>query len=575
MADSFQLKAIITGVDKLSPVLDGIQKNIKKGGKNFRQGAIVASAMGVGIATAFAIPIKSAMDFESSMADVKKVVNFDTPQQFAEMSSDILDMSTQLPMAAKDIASIFAAGGQAGLAADQLKLFATDAVKMGVAFDQTAEESGQMMAQWRVSLGMTQTEVETLADQINYLGNTGPTTAAKISNVITRVGSLGKVAGFGADEIAALGSTIGASGIEADVAATAIKKVFTTLSSGSKMTKGQKGALKFLKINPKTLAADMQKDGKKALLQVFNQLSKVAPEKRVSILKTLFGEESVGAIAPLLSNLELLEDNFRKVGDASKYAGSMQKEYATRAGAAKNQVQLLENELNKINIITGDALLPAVSDGLQQAMPVLETIGSFLRDHPQLIKAIAGLAVGLATVGGLAAITMLIAAAGPIALMLGALVGAASYILMNWDQLFAVANPMQAKKLTDDEQRVSSAFNFNKPATSAGWGLLDTQHEVAANLKGLEIMRDLDIISGKFPYALTNASQAPAYDYGGRGSILNIANQTQQKIGAEMIVRFENAPPGMRVSEGRSSSPNVSVSSDVGYSPFSPSSLMR
>ncbi|UTW68688.1 phage tail tape measure protein [Anaerobacillus sp. HL2] len=41
---------------------------------------------------------------------------------------------------------------------------------MGVAFDVTADEAGQMMAEWRTAFKMNQTEVSTLADQINYLG---------------------------------------------------------------------------------------------------------------------------------------------------------------------------------------------------------------------------------------------------------------------------------------------------------------------------------------------------------------------------------------------------------------------
>ncbi|HAM04143.1 MAG TPA: phage tail tape measure protein, partial [Megasphaera sp.] len=91
---------------------------------------------------------KAAVDFESAMADVRKVVDFDTPQQFAQMNEDVLKLSTNLPMAADDIAKIVAAGGQAGIARQDLMQFAEDAVKMGVAFDVTAEQAGDMMAKW-------------------------------------------------------------------------------------------------------------------------------------------------------------------------------------------------------------------------------------------------------------------------------------------------------------------------------------------------------------------------------------------------------------------------------------------
>lgn len=124
------------------------------------------------------------------MADIRKVVDgLDDKKAFTQMSDDILTLSTQLPMAAEGIAEIVAAGGQAGIARGDLMQFANDAVKMGVAFDTTAEESGQMMAQWRTAFKLTQEDVVVLADKINYLGNTGPANAKKISDIVTRIGA--------------------------------------------------------------------------------------------------------------------------------------------------------------------------------------------------------------------------------------------------------------------------------------------------------------------------------------------------------------------------------------------------
>ena len=110
------------------------------GGMAVKAGAAAVATLG--------FPIKEAMAFEDVMADVRKVVDFDTPEQFKQMAEDIKDMSTVLPMSAEGIAQIVAAGGQAGIAREDLKAFATDAVKMGVAFDMSAEEAGQTMAEW-------------------------------------------------------------------------------------------------------------------------------------------------------------------------------------------------------------------------------------------------------------------------------------------------------------------------------------------------------------------------------------------------------------------------------------------
>ncbi|MJR12437.1 phage tail tape measure protein, partial [Salmonella enterica subsp. enterica] len=207
MADSFQLKAIITAVDQLSGPLKGMQRELKGFQKEMAGLAIGAAAAGTAVLGALALPVNAAIGFESKMADIRKVVDgLDDKKAFAQMSDDILTLSTQLPMAAEGIAEIVAAGGQAGIARGDLMQFANDAVKMGVAFDTTAEESGQMMAQWRTAFKLTQEDVVVLADKINYLGNTGPANAKKISDIVTRIGPLGGVAGVASGEIAAMGA---------------------------------------------------------------------------------------------------------------------------------------------------------------------------------------------------------------------------------------------------------------------------------------------------------------------------------------------------------------------------------
>ena len=151
MADKFQLKALITGVDKLSPTLTGIRKRVAGFRKQMESSGLgnigfADIAKGGALAAPFLAGVREAIKFESAMADVRKVVNFDTPEQFKKMGDDVRKMSESLPMSAEGIAKIVAAGGQASIPRAELQAFAQDAVKMGIAFDQTADQSGEMMA---------------------------------------------------------------------------------------------------------------------------------------------------------------------------------------------------------------------------------------------------------------------------------------------------------------------------------------------------------------------------------------------------------------------------------------------
>lgn len=446
MADSFQLKAIITAVDQLTGPMKGMQRELKGFQKEMDSLALGAVAAGTAILGALALPVNAAIGFESKMADIRKVVDgLDDKKAFAQMSDDILTLSTQLPMAAEGIAEIVAAGGQAGIARSDLMQFANDAVKMGVAFDTTAEESGQMMAQWRTAFKLTQDDVVVLADKINYLGNTGPANAKKISEIVTRIGPLGSVAGVASGEIAAMGATIAGMGVESEIASTGIKNFMLSLTAGNSATKSQKDALSFLKLNPQKLAEDMQKDARGAMLKVLDSLAKVPKAKQAAVMNALFGKESLSAIAPLLTNLDLLRTNFNRVADAQEYGGSMQKEYASRAATTENQLVLLKNSVNAISVTLGDTFLPAVNEAAKAVMPYLEQLRTFVRANPELVQsaakfgaALLGVGVSIGVLSRAIKILNTVINLSPAKLAISALAAGAMLIIQNWDDVAPV-----------------------------------------------------------------------------------------------------------------------------------------
>lgn len=338
---------------------------------------------------------KEAMEFESAMADVRKVVDFDTPQQFKKMSDDVLALSQKLPMTANDIAKIVAAGGQSGIAREDLMSFAESAVKMGIAFDVTADQAGDMMAKWRTAFKMGQPEVVALADKINYLGNTTAASAPLISDVVTRIGPLGEIGGVASGEIAALGASMVGTGVQSDVAATGIKNLILGLVAGEGATKSQAAAFSKLGMNATDVAKRMQVDAKGAILDVMKALQSLSKDEQASTLADLFGKESIGAISPLLSNLSALQDNFNKVADASKYAGSMEAEYAARSATTENKVQLAKNAMKALKISIGTVLLPAVGAVADKIAPILQGFAQWVRQNQTLVATLAGVATAV------------------------------------------------------------------------------------------------------------------------------------------------------------------------------------
>ena len=395
----FNLKAVVTCVDKVSPQLNTMKGKLEKFQKKMNKSGfgklgLKDAITGVDISAPFVKGVKDAMAYEEVMADIRKIVDFDTPEQFKQMGQDIREMSLTLPMAAKDIGAIVAAGGQTGIPKEDLKQFAEDVIKMGIAFDTSAEEAGSTMVTWRTALNLTQKEVVALSDKINLLSNTQNAKAKDISDVVTRMGTLAATSGVSADKLAALSSTIIATGTNTDQAATGIKNFMLTLTSGKAATANQQKALQQLGFTSTKIAKRMQKDAQGTIMSILESLGKVSKERQSAALTVLFGQESVAAISPLLNNMELLKENFKRVGDSSLYAGSMQKEYESRSNTTANKLQLFNNALTNVSLAIGDALLPVVTELLTQMQPLIVSFGDFIQKHPELVKMVTMAVVG-------------------------------------------------------------------------------------------------------------------------------------------------------------------------------------
>lgn len=425
MASSKELELAVKIAGKLDAsygnALSGAAKQANAWSKTAQKAAQIATAAfaAVGTATAAATvaSVKNAISYESSMADVAKVVdglkddNGELTAQYYEMSDALLELSTRIPMTAEELTQIAAAAGQSGIARKEIVGFAEDAAKMGVAFDTTADQAGTWMAQWRTAFKMNQKEVTTLADQINYLGNVSGANALQLSGIVTAVGSLGDVGGLSAAQIAAIGDTMASVGVGEDVAATGIAKMITTMTAGSAATEKQSKVLKKLGIDATALADRMQTDAQGAIIDFMEALQKLPKAEQAAALKNYFGQESIKPISALYTNLDELKKHFDQVADASLYAGSMEDEYASRSATTENSIQLAKNALMRLSITYGQMFAPYVKlaadkvteflNKLTEMKPQMEAAFGWIMSHGKEIAATIG---GIATALGGAAV---------------------------------------------------------------------------------------------------------------------------------------------------------------------------
>ena len=361
-----------------------------------------------GAVAGVAFPVKLAVEFESAMADVKKVVDFDTPKQFKEMEQDILRLTRTIPMAGTELAKITASGGQLGVARKDLPKFTETIAKMSVAFDMAADQAGDSMAKLANVYQIPIDQIGKLGDAVNHLSNSSPAKAGDIINTLGRVGGVAKQFGLTEIQTTSLSNAFISLGKTPEIAGTAINGMLTKLMTADKQGAKFQKALKNMGMESKDLKKAIKENGEQALMDFLKQVGKLPKENQMGALVDLFGLEYADDVAVLVSGLETYKESINELKKTSKdgkpaFIGSMDKEFAARSATTANNWQIFKNSLTEIGITAGSVLLPALNQLMTTIRPIINSFADWASKNPEVVSALVHLAAGFAAlkVGGL------------------------------------------------------------------------------------------------------------------------------------------------------------------------------
>lgn len=379
--------AVASRVNKISKARAGLEFTENSLAEKGMGSMVALSTLGSSVMHYAQAPVKQAMQMEDAMAEIKKVVDFSSPDGLQKMQAALEKMSLSIPITAEGLAKITAAAGQAGIAEPDLIRFTETAAKMGVAFDISAEEAGEMMAKWRSGMNLTQDQVESLADATNALSNNNAAMAKQVGEALKRYGALGKVAGLTEKQTAAMAATIIGAGAEAEVAATGMNAFMRALTKGGSMTDLQKAAFGNLGFDALQLQKDVQKNAPKTIFAVLEAVkTKLPKELQMQYLTAMFGEEGARAMGPMLANTEKLRENFDLVAESEKYAGSMEKEFLSRSATTSNALELASNAMSYFARAVGDPMLGTLKERALDFVKLGEAAGTWIKENQTLVK---------------------------------------------------------------------------------------------------------------------------------------------------------------------------------------------
>ncbi|MEF3326296.1 phage tail tape measure protein [Campylobacter jejuni] len=340
--------------------------------------------------------IGSSINFESAMADVRKVVNFDEGDDIKKMSADILKMTRVLPATAEELAAIAAAGGQIGLGSKDVREFTGLVTKMKVAFDMSAEDVGDSVAKIKNILGISLKDMEDLGDSINNLSDNSASKAREIIDVMKRTAAAGKQIGFTKEQIAALSSSFISLGKGPEVAGTAINSLYRVLATADNMGTKTESAFAKLGISGAFLKQASFDDPQKALDMFLQRISKLDQKEQMGVLVDIFGREFADDMATLVGGLDTYKEALKNASDEAK-KGSLQREFDTRAATTENSITKMKSAFKELSIAIGNNFLEPISNAVLVLQGFINKLTNFAINSPKLTTTIIGIGIGFLT----------------------------------------------------------------------------------------------------------------------------------------------------------------------------------
>lgn len=464
--------------------------------------ALAAAGIGVAlkeIAGFFVDCAEASIDFESAMTGVAKTTDL-SDEEFAAISSDIKEMSTEMPAAAEEIAGVAEAAGQLGIAKQDLLDFSEVMIDLGESTNLTSDEAASSLAKFANITGMAADSYSRLGATIVDLGNNFATTEADIVAMGTRLASSGSIIGLSEAEIMGVATALSSVGIEAEAGGSAIS---TLLKNFETMVQtGSPKLAAFAEVAGMSANEFAQAWGENAIgaLSMFiDGLGRVDQNggSAVAVLDELGIKEIrlSNAVLALASSNGILNDAVTTANNAWEENTALTAEAEKRYATTESQLQMMQNAYHNLQGAIGDAYTPVVRTAAGAMTDLLSGLAEFADENPAIVAGLTSFVgvVGLATAGVTAyavaikaatAAKALFAAAsitalGPIAAItagVGALVGVIAAVATAAKN-DAVPSVKELTEATEDMQEVmdeaQATFNDTASSTMAAANIAD------------------------------------------------------------------------------------------------------
>jgi len=378
------------GIDKISQVVDNINKKNEKLHKTLNRVSAGAAIGATAIAGALTMSAKSAIEFQDQLADVAKTTGLEG-KELEDYGNSILDLAKTTRSSIDDLTKIGAIAGQLGIAPENLAEFTKQANEFAVALgddyaggvEEAISSVGKLNKLFKDTKTLNPAEsLQRTGSVLNHLSSVGSATASNMNDFLLRMGALPDALKPSYTETAALGATLEELGLNSEVASSGLTNLLIKAgvevgAFAQQMKISSKSAQDLLNNNPAQFAVQFAKS--------FKGLNAVQIAKRLDDLK-IKSNEVTKVVGLLASGSELYTQRLEQSNTAMQEATSLTMEYATKNDTVAAKIKIAENNFQAMSITLGTQLLPLLAELLEMILPILSAVIDWIKENPKLAK---------------------------------------------------------------------------------------------------------------------------------------------------------------------------------------------
>lgn len=336
-----------------------------------------ATAFGAAITTAMAAGVKSAIDFESAFTSVERTTRL-TGTGAAELKAALIDLSTTIPLAFKDITQIATLGAQLGVASDQVDEFTRTVSKFATITGISVEEVSLSFGRLSQLLDVPVSKFENLSSAVAFAGINAVATDTEILRMSESIAAASTQAGFAAEETIGFATALASLKVRPEEARGVLTRLFREFDLSVAQGGSQLDDLASLLGKTSEQAAEFWDQNPSDFVQAF--LRSANATGRLNEVITALGvtnTRELNVITKLATNMDVLTSSISDAEEQFALGTYSSEAYGKVADDLASKLTILQNAIAEMGAELGET--------------VTGPLGFFVDEITKLIKGVSGL----------------------------------------------------------------------------------------------------------------------------------------------------------------------------------------